>query len=176
VIVTDRLELVRLDDALELLAEGRRGEAAEQLRVTIPSGWPDAQALGFLAMRARQVAADPEDRDWISWLVVLREPARPMIGYAGFHGKPGKNALNDEAAVEVGYQIFSEYRRRGYATETVRALLDWALEAKGIRRFVASIGPRNEASLALARRLGFVEVGRHWDDEDGDELEFVLEI
>jgi hypothetical protein len=24
------------------------------------------------------------------------------------------------------------------------------------------------------RRLGFVEVGRHWDDEDGEELEFLL--
>jgi RimJ/RimL family protein N-acetyltransferase len=32
----------------------------------------------------------------------------------------------------------------------------------------------NEPSLAIARRFGFVEIGRHWDDEDGEELEFEL--
>ena len=52
-------------------------------------------------------------------------------------------------------------------------LLDWA-RAEGIHRFVASVGPGNEPSLAIVRRLGFVEVGRHWDDEDGEELEFEL--
>jgi L-amino acid N-acyltransferase YncA len=55
----------------------------------------------------------------------------------------------------------------------VRALIA-AAEAQGIGRFIASVGPENEPSLAIVRRLGFVEVGRHWDDEDGEELEFEL--
>jgi RimJ/RimL family protein N-acetyltransferase len=96
-----------------------------------------------------------------------------MVGHVGFHGPPGYNALKAADAVEVGYTIFPEHRRRGYATEAVRALLDWA-RAQGIHRFVASVGPQNEPSLALVRRLGFREVGRHWDDEDGEELEFEL--
>jgi RimJ/RimL family protein N-acetyltransferase len=75
--------------------------------------------------------------------------------------------------LEVGYRIFPEHRRRGYATEAVRALLDWA-RAQGIDRFIASVGPKNAPSLALVRQLGFREVGCHWDDEDGEELEFEL--
>ena len=46
----------------------------------------------------------------------------------------------------------------------------------GIQRFIASISPGNKASLALVRRLGFQEFGRHWDEEDGEELEFELRI
>jgi RimJ/RimL family protein N-acetyltransferase len=75
--------------------------------------------------------------------------------------------------VEIGYTIFPEHRRHRYATEAVVGLLDWA-RAQGIHRFIASVGPENEPSLKLVRRLGFVEVGRHWDDEDGEELEFEL--
>jgi RimJ/RimL family protein N-acetyltransferase len=176
VIVTDRLELVPVSDALELLANGRREDAEGMLNVTMPDGWPDSHDRGFLAMRARQLAADPEDRDWMPRLVVLRDDGRRMIGHAGFHGKAGKNARNDADAVELGYMIFSEHRGRGYATETVRALVQWASDAKGIHRFIASIGPENAPSLAIVRKLGFVEVGRHWDDEDGEELEFVLEL
>jgi L-amino acid N-acyltransferase YncA len=56
----------------------------------------------------------------------------------------------------------------------VRGLLGYARE-HGVRSFVASVGPGNEPSLRLVRGLGFVEVGRHWDDEDGEELELVLD-
>jgi RimJ/RimL family protein N-acetyltransferase len=78
-------------------------------------------------------------------------------------------------SVEVGYTIFPTHRRRGYATEAVRALVEHT-RGLGVRRFVASVAPGNEPSLRLVRGLGFVEVGRHWDDEDGEELEFVLEL
>jgi RimJ/RimL family protein N-acetyltransferase len=55
-------------------------------------------------------------------------------------------------------------------------LVGWAHREHGIRRFLFSISPDNEPSLAIARRLGFSEVGRHWDDEDGEELEFELRV
>lgn len=172
---TERLELMPLIDSLELLVEGRREEAARKLGVALPDWWPDPHDLGFLAFRARQLAAEPDDRDWMPRLVILRE-ARAMIGHAGFHGRPGKNARNDPDAVELGYMILAEYRGRGYATEVVRALIEWATDEHDVRRFIASIGPQNAPSLALVRKLGFLEVGRHWDDEDGEELEFLLEL
>lgn len=99
--------------------------------------------------------------------------SRELIGHVGFHGPPGINSLRAANAVEIGYTIFPEHRRNGYATEAVEALLDWG-RAQGIHRFVASVGPGNEPSLRIVQRLGFVEVGRHWDDEDGEELEFEL--
>ena len=99
-----------------------------------------------------------------------------LVGHIGFHGPPGINALQRKDAVEIGYTVFPEYRRRGLAVEAARGIIDWASSTHGIRVFVASIAPTNEPSLGVVRRLGFVHVGEHWDEEDGLEHEYVLEL
>ena len=42
----------------------------------------------------------------------------------------------------------------------------------GVHGFRASIAPDYEPSFALIDRLGFVQVGDQWDEEDGLELIF----
>lgn len=61
--------------------------------------------------------------------------------------------------VELGYAIAPSFRRQGFAKEATLALMKWAFETRGQRCFVLSIAPSNEASLALARSLGFSEMG-----------------
>jgi len=174
-ITSERLELVSMSpDFIDSLLAERRGEAEAAGGFTLPDGWPDAHDAGFLNLRLRQMRERPETQEWFAYAVVLPDSDRPMIGHAGFHGPPGVNARKAPDAVEVGYTIFEPYRRNGYASEAVRALLDWAADEHGIHRYIASVSPDNEPSLAIVRRLGFVEVGRHWDDEDGEELEFEL--
>jgi RimJ/RimL family protein N-acetyltransferase len=169
VIETERLRLVWLSEgAMDALLGGDRGE----LSYAVPTDWPDDHDRRFLRLRLRQLRQDPARVEWGVTAIVHRESGE-MVGHIGFHGPPGVNARRDPDAVEVGYTVFSEHRRRGYATEAVRGLLDYARE-RGIHRFVASVGPANEPSLRLVRGLGFVEVGRHWDEEDGDELELEL--
>jgi RimJ/RimL family protein N-acetyltransferase len=169
VIRSERLELVWLTaDAMDALLGGRHDE----LPYTVPSDWPDAHDERFLRLRLRQLRADPSRADWGVAAMVLRD-GRELIGHIGFHGPPGVNARRVADAVEVGYTVFPEHRRRGYATEAVRAMLGYARE-RGIHRFLASVAPENEPSLRLVRGLGFVEVGRHWDEEDGEELELEL--
>src|SRR6266550_7052288 len=158
-----------------LLAE-RRGQAESEATLKPPDGWPDSHDPGFLNFRLRQMRERPEIQEWFVYAVVLPQGERPMIGHAGFHGPPGVNAVKAPDAVEVGYSIFEPHRRRGYATEVVRALIEWASREHSIQRFIASISPENEPSLALARRLGFKHIGQHWDEEDGEELEFELRI
>jgi ribosomal-protein-alanine N-acetyltransferase len=174
VIRSERLELVWLSPQLiEALLEGRREEAEQIAGFAVPAGWPDEHDARFLALRLRQTKEDPSRGPWYVRAIVLPGDEPQMIGHVGFHGPPGVNSRRDPHAVEIGYTVFPEHRGRGYATEAARALLAHA-RAQGVRRFVASVGPENEPSLALVRRLGFVEVGRHWDDEDGEELEFEL--
>lgn len=168
-IETERLGLVWLtEEAMDALIGGRRSE----LPYAVPPDWPDDHDARFLRLRLRQLRQDPARADWGVAAIVLRESGE-MIGHIGFHGPPGVNARREPDAVELGYTVFPDHRRRGYATEAVRALLDYAHE-HGIHRFVASVGPENEPSLRIVRSLGFVEVGRHWDEEDGDELELEL--
>jgi RimJ/RimL family protein N-acetyltransferase len=175
-ILSERLELVSISPGLvtALIApphdEVRRVEGIE-----VPTGWPDRHDEGFLLLRERQMRDDPGTQEWLVRAIVLREPGRPLIGHIGFHGPPGTNGPGKADAVEMGYTVFAPYRRRGYATEAVEALLGWARRERGIRRFVASVAPSNQPSLAIVRRLGFRETGSQWDEVDGLELVFELE-
>jgi [ribosomal protein S5]-alanine N-acetyltransferase len=92
-----------------------------------------------------------------------------MIGVIGFHAMP-----DARGRLEVGYRIFSSFRRQGFALEAVKALFDWARLESDVNTFVASVSPRNVASLALIAQLGFVQTGRQWDVDDGEELVFEL--
>jgi [ribosomal protein S5]-alanine N-acetyltransferase len=96
------------------------------------------------------------------------------VGHAGFHGWPGVNGPERAHAVEVGYTVFPEHRRRGYEIEAVVALLAWA-RGRGVDHFIASVSPGNEPSRRLIRKLGFVQTGDQWDDEDVRELVFELD-
>ncbi len=58
----------------------------------------------------------------------------------------------------IGYIVFPDHWRRGYAVEAMTAVCAHLREAHAIRRIVADMDRRNEASVAVARRLGLVEV------------------
>ncbi len=55
---------------------------------------------------------------------------------------------------ELGYVLAREHWGSGYATEAAAAMRDRALGALGLRRLIALIAHGNEASEAVARRLG----------------------
>ena len=165
--MTETIETERL--RLELLSP----EAIEEL-LRDPPTWLDSHLHGFLRMRLDQLRRDPTYRPWAPRLISLRDDPSVVVGNVGFHGPPGTNAPRIPTAVEVGYGILEPHRGRGYATEAVHAAIEWAQRQPGVDRVIASISPTNEPSLAIARRLGFVQIGRHWDEEDGEELEFEL--
>ena len=142
--------------------------AAEEIGADVPEGMPD-DLENFLRYRLAQVEVDPTILQWLGRAMVLTDEAgtRRAIGTLGFHGPP-----DDQGRLEVGYRVEPEYRRQGFARESVAALFDWAAATHGIRRFVASISPTNDASLRMAAGFGFVQTGSHIDDIDGLELEF----
>jgi RimJ/RimL family protein N-acetyltransferase len=115
---------------------------------------------------------EPEAQRWLVRALVRRRDT-VMIGHAGFHGPPGSHGLATGQA-EFGYTVFPEYRGRGYATEAAVALMEWA-KGEGVQGFVASVAPSNEPSLAIVCKLGFVQTGEQWDEEDGFELVFELD-
>jgi ribosomal-protein-alanine N-acetyltransferase len=155
------------------LLSDRRPDAAALIGAELPDEWPDAHDERFLRLRLRQMERDPQLEQWLVRALVLRR-SKKMIGHAGFHGAPGVNGPRRLDALEIGYTVFPSFRRRGYATEAAAALMDWARDERGIRHFVASVAPSNDPSLAVVRKLGFVQTGEQWDSEDGLELVFEL--
>lgn len=55
---------------------------------------------------------------------------------------------------EVGFVFNRQYQRKGYATESVKALMNYAFTHLGARRIVAMCSPLNEPSWKLLERIG----------------------
>ena len=169
-----RLELVSMSPRfLEAALAGRADEAGRAIDAEVPVDAVSDEAR-FFRLRLEQMRKEPARRQWLR-AIVRTDPERAMVGHTGFHGPPGTNGRRDPEALEIGYTVFPSFRRQGYALEAAAALIDWAHAEHGIRKFLASVAPRNEPSLAIVRKLGFVRTGQQWDAEDGLELVFELE-
>jgi [ribosomal protein S5]-alanine N-acetyltransferase len=159
VILTERSELVPLAPAiLELIERGDAHGAARELDAEVPEGWTETIPA---RRRLEQLAADPSEQPWLVRAAVLRA-RRQVIGSVGFHGPP-----DARAHVEIGYDVVPAERRKGFAREAIAGLTAWAFASGKARVCVASVSPRNAASLALVQSLGFRQVGEQIDEEDG---------
>ena len=165
-IVTPRLELRLLSrPVLSALAAERYDEVADLLPYGVSVD--ELHRLTWVAgFRERQLEEDEAVAPWLLRAIVLRTGDGAMVGHAGLHGPP------EDGTVEIGYSVFEAHRRRGYAEEAARGLLDWAAAQDGVSRVRASVSPTNEPSLRMVAKLGLVETGRQWDDEDGEEIVF----
>jgi [ribosomal protein S5]-alanine N-acetyltransferase len=133
----------------------------------LPNQFP-GDLNGLMNRRLAQLEHDPLEQPFLARSIVFDNQ---MIGVIGFHAKPSFSGN-----LEVGYRIFSSFRRQGFALEAVKGLFDWARLESGVKTFVASVRPTNVASLTVIGKLGFVQVGRQWDEEDGEELVFELPV
>jgi ribosomal-protein-alanine N-acetyltransferase len=166
---SERLDLESMSVPFMRALLARDLAAAErEMDAHVPAWLPD-QLDNFLQYRLAQLAVDPSILEWLGRSMVMTDEAgrRRIVGTIGFHGPP-----DPQGRVEIGYSVDPVYRRRGIAREAVRAMLDWAAATHGIRRFIASISPTNEASLGLVTGFGFMLTGSQMDDIDGLELVF----
>jgi RimJ/RimL family protein N-acetyltransferase len=60
---------------------------------------------------------------------------------------------------EVGYGVHPVHRGRGYATEAVAALANWAFAGTSLRRIELRAIVENHASLRVAEKAGFTREG-----------------
>ena len=99
-----------------------------------------------------QAAARPDDERFGIWLMLERD-TNTVVGDIGFMGPP------DDGVVEIGFSVIPDRRRRGYATEAARSLVDWALRVPEIRDVVARSEAANEASGRTLTTAGFSRDG-----------------
>jgi RimJ/RimL family protein N-acetyltransferase len=94
---------------------------------------------------------DPEPRP-IACIVVDGQ----VVGWVDYDHD--RDWLADDE-LNLGYMLFPEHRGEGYASRAVRLLLRHLAEDTPWQVATLLIHPENAASLALARRLGFRQVG-----------------
>jgi RimJ/RimL family protein N-acetyltransferase len=164
---SDRLDLVPMSlELMEALSRGDLESGQRMVGYQIPADWPQVMA-SVLRFRIPIARAHPEALPLLLRAMVLRTDPEMVVGRLGFHGP-----VDDDGMLEIGYEVFPQYRRQGYARESVVAMLGWAQHDPAVLRFRASVSPENEASRSLVTGLGFLEVGSQWDEEDGEETIF----
>lgn len=83
------------------------------------------------------------------WTIVLKEQ-NAMVGDLCFKGIP-----NEAGEVEIGYGTYNQFQGKGYMTEAISAITDWALSQKGVRVVVAGTNVDNIASHRVLEKCGF---------------------
>jgi RimJ/RimL family protein N-acetyltransferase len=145
-----RLERLSASDAPTLFAY--RGDDA----VARYQGWKPADlaaAEAFIAGQSTRVFGTPD-----SWcqLAIRDKASGELIGDLGVHFPAGT-----DYPIEFGVSMRPERQGQGYAREAMRAALTLAFGEWGYRRAVGSVDPRNVASIALLRSLGFRQEAHH---------------
>ena len=84
------------------------------------------------------------------YAAVDTQPDTTTIGYAGLH----HHSLADRPVLNLYYRFDPASWGRGYATEAATRLVEWAARTHPGTPVVARVATTNEASIALAVRLG----------------------
>ncbi len=120
----------------------------EHLRAWMPWAMDEPTPLPDLAARLAKFAADfDEGIDRTYGIFTLDE--QRLLGGVGLHARTSPGVL------EIGYWIRADAVGRGYATEAAGLVTRAALALPGIERVEIRCDPRNVASAAVPRRLGY---------------------
>jgi [ribosomal protein S5]-alanine N-acetyltransferase len=121
-------QMVRDPDMMRYITRGRT--------------WADAEVDELLERQARHL-----QNHGICFGAVELAASGEVIGMVGMQPL-------DDGQFELGWWIWKEHWRRGYALEAARPFVAHARDVMGLERLVAVIDPPNAASIKVAERLG----------------------
>lgn len=99
-----------------------------------------------------ELVAQFDEGESAHYAVVRRDDQRLLGSVALVRGK-------SENRIEIGYWVGASHVRQGYASEAAGALVQAALGPIGLNQVELWADAGNEASNAVARRMGFTFVG-----------------
>lgn len=167
-LTTGRLELIPATSALIHADLKGRPHLAPLLDARVPDSWPPplTQITALLWFK-EQLKQSPQWAGWFSWYWIRRED-RVAIGLGGFKGHP-----TAARPAEIGYSVLPEFQSKGFATEAVHALTEWAFSHPEVQRVVAEAQSDRPASIRVLEKVGFKQIGAN---EKNGMLRFALEL
>ena len=118
-------------------------------------GWDRTDLEGVLADIVEMSGRSPgEPGGWVQFTVEERGGGRIVgdVGLSVADGEPG--------VIKVGYTIDPAFQGNGYATEAIRALVEYAFETLGAELVRAHASAENAPSIRVAEKVGMRLVER----------------
>lgn len=128
-------------------------------------------ASKFVSEQVDRVPAVPGE--WIQLAIALNDTDE-LVGDCAFCCDEYEPRI-----VEMGVTMSPDHQRQGIATEAIQLLMHYLLVTLGKHRIAATIDARNEASIALFKRLKFRNEAHYVENvffkgEWGDEVLFAI--
>lgn len=102
---------------------------------------------------------DPAGRMWYAaWVMELKDEPGTLTGDFCFKG------LGEDGMTEIGYGLRDGFCKRGYMTEAVKAVCEWAMSLDEVKRIEAETDPDNTESQKVLERAGFVPTGENGEE------------
>jgi RimJ/RimL family protein N-acetyltransferase len=149
---TDRLRLRRsaVEDAEAIFAE-----YAQDPGVTMYLTWKPTGNIEDTREHLRTTASAWKEGKAFQW-VILRKEDNQLLGAVGMRV--------DGHKVELGYVLARRFWGKGYMTEAVRAVVNWAIKEEEVFRIWAVCDVENPASARVMEKAGMQQEGilRRW--------------
>ena len=99
-----------------------------------------------------------EEYDFGPWAIIDKNNNK-LLGFSGLN----KETYNDKLVVNLGYRLGREHWNKGYATEAVCAVIEYAFTNLNISEIIAIVEPENTGSISVIEKLGFgvFELGQY---------------
>lgn len=107
-----------------------------------------------------------QEKHGIGFCAAFEKASGNFIGQAGlFH----IGYLDTQPDIEIAYRLHKKFWGKGYATELVKALIQWGFQYLSVNKLIAAAHPENMASQKVLKKAGLDYRGkRKW--HDGREL------
>ncbi len=144
-IITERLLIrpIQINDKNDLF-EYRSDAQTNQYQGWIPQSIEDAEA--FINKTSKEINI-PET--WFQ-LVIINQGSNEIIGDIGIHFVD-----SDNKQVELGCTLSKANHGKGYATEALKAVINYLFKELHKHKIITSIDPENVNSIKLVERIGF---------------------
>lgn len=142
---TDRIIIrpITLADKNEIFAY-RSDAETNKYQGWIPKTVDDVEI--FIGKVSKQI---DETDTWFQF-VIIEKKTQKIIGDLGLHFFDKANKQ-----VEIGCTLNKEFQKKGYATESIKIVIDFLFKKLNKHRIIASIDPDNKQSIQLVERVGF---------------------
>ena len=132
--------------------------------VNAQQGWDRTDIDGVRADIVEMSRRSPgEPGGWVQYTVEDRESGR-VVGDVGLSLSDGEPDV-----IKVGYTIAPEFQGSGFATEAIRALVDYAFDTLGADAVRAHASAANAPSIRVAEKVGMRLIEKR-AYRDGDEV------
>jgi [ribosomal protein S5]-alanine N-acetyltransferase len=87
------------------------------------------------------------------WTAILTTENK-MIGDLCIVGEP-----NENGEIEIGYGTYEEFKNKGFMTEMVSGIIEWAKTQLIVKSIIASTDKTNTASFKVLEKNNFIKIG-----------------